>query len=243
MEDQTVIPAAPSDTKKPFIMFRIWQWTAVVIFALFIVMLVNDLAKLSLPDAPVVRYWATLIVWLALAGLNSPPAFFRLPRKSKWAVYGAILPAIILFGSTMGGIQRVYEKTAQGANEAAERAQHDQAKAEAEAKQREARATLQKFADSQQQMQEMADKLESCFTTFGHRLPTLEDQVRNSLHNPHAFEHVETFAIMPDPEGYDVVMEFRAENGFGAVRTARVKAKVVPGSCEINAISKDEVAN
>jgi hypothetical protein len=49
-----------------------------------------------------------------------------------------------------------------------------------------------------------------------------------------------TAAIVPDSDSNNVAMAFRAENGFGALRTFAVKASVYPEGCEIALIGEPE---
>jgi len=241
MIDNDSISAESGLRKKPFILFRMWQWAVAAFLALMIMPFYASIDKLSLPGAPVTQFWIGLAAVVLITILHSPPVFFRLPNGMKLSSYAAIVPAFIVFLLALVGIDEAYKKTPEGARQAAARAEDEKmeglqrAEREAEAaKLREAEALVKRA-------QELNEKLESCFSTFGHRLPALERQVRNSLENPHAFEHVETVAIEPDAEGYDVAMQFRAENGFGALRTAIVKAKVVPETCEINEVSEPEL--
>lgn len=76
-------------------------------------------------------------------------------------------------------------------------------------------------------------KLKICISTFGYRLPALEEPFKESLHNPDAYEHVETLATVPDFEGHNVAMRFRGENAMGAIRLGVVTATVDPESCKI----------
>lgn len=57
--------------------------------------------------------------------------------------------------------------------------------------------------------------------------------MKASLENPHSFEHVATEILDTSTGGHNVSMTFRAENGFGALRTARVQATVDPSTCTV----------
>lgn len=226
--------------KKPFILFSIIQWAVACFFCLIALALLIDLRKLGLPDAPVIMFWSTVAAMATLAVLHGPPVFFRLPRKGRLGAYAGILASFVLFGTYVQRMEPVWSKTPEGAQEMAERAAAD-TKAAAEAAERQKTAHLQ--ADMERlkaELKETMTKLESCFS-WGHRLSALEDPVKEALHNPAAFEHVKTELIMPDTADDNVEMTFRAENAFGAIRTATVRAQLVADSCEVQNIGEPQI--
>jgi hypothetical protein len=98
----------------------------------------------------------------------------------------------------------------------------------------EVKADLRYLSDAQR-------KVHGCINWRG-QVPALVRQVRDSLHNPRSFEHVHTeMRIKGDhpPLGVPVVvMEYRAQNGFGAIRTDAVTAMIVPSDCSVDSVKE-----
>ena len=240
-------PTTPAERTKPqskgwiICILGAWQWLVALFYLLLLVVLMSGVAKLTVPGAPIVLFWATIGVGAVIVLANAPPLFLWLPGNGRAGVYLANFSYFILFGMAVIGLQSAWEKTPQGAAKAKQLEAERQVETANEAMRRSQEAKLQQLQGLQKQLAETADKLEACFTTFGHRLPELESSVKESLHNPSAFEHVETLAIVPDAEKNTVAMTFRAENGFGAVRTYVVKASVYPEDCGIAAIGEPEL--
>ena len=223
---------------------EVWQWLVVLFFALIVVALLSDQSKLAAPSAPVVLFWTTIGAGALVILAHAPPLFMRLSANGKRGAYTAAFFYFLLHIITFSQVAAAWEKTPKGAAEAkqievankvaeAEVAHLGKIEAEAEARRQRDGAALREAEALQKQVEEIADKLEGCFTTFGHRLPALEKSIKDSVHNPDAFEHVETLAIAPDTERNNVAMKFRAENGFGAIRLGVVKASVDPDTCDI----------
>jgi hypothetical protein len=146
-----------------------------------------------------------------------------------------------MFGVCLDQMQTAFEATPAGAKQAAIRHKEE---AKAAAEQAERNATKRSLAEMDalgKQLQDYNDKAERCFTSWGHQLPALTDAVKNGLHNPHAFEHVKTVLTVADADSNNVEMTFRAENGFGALRTARVKAQLVADGCVVQNIRDPEI--
>ena len=231
---------------------NILQWLVFAFFALLAVIVLGDLHKLDVPNAPVTLFFAAMAVTILSAAVHLPPVFKRLPRKAKWAAYLAIIPAISVYGPYTERMREAYVRTPEGAREAAAKAERDQKQAAIDAaNEKQAAAdtadrekTTRLLADMETTKNELVAlqaKLEGCFSAFGHRLPALEEPVKEALHNPKAFEHVETILIVPDTAGNNVALTFRAENGFGAVRTATVRAQLVADDCSVQNIKDPEV--
>lgn len=239
MEDATNA-SEPRARKKPFILFTLVQWIVAIAFAILVLGMLVQARKLSLPDAPVAMFWLAFGAIAIVAALHLPPIYFRLPRKGKTAAYVAILPAFILFVVSVGQLDAVYSKTPEGAKRMAER-QAEDAKDAADAREREATAkTIADMEKTKADLEQLRDKLEACFS-WGHHLPDLEKPVKESLHNPDSFQHVKTELIVPDDQRNNVEMTFRAENGFGAIRTSTVRAQLVADPCMVQEIGSFDV--
>lgn len=237
MDDATSAPRPGALKRLP----RILQWIVFAVLALFALAVCTELRKVSVPGAPVTLLYGTIAAVVLLAISHLPPVLGRLPRKTRWVPYGAIIAVFILFGIYLQAMEPAWERTPQGAKEAAEFA----ANRERDAKeQRERDETAKVLADAQavtKQLKDLQAKLEGCFTRFGHRLPAFEDPVKASLHNPAAFQHVETILIVPDDQRNNVEMRFRAENGFGAIRTATVRAQLIADDCTVQNIGNPTI--
>jgi hypothetical protein len=230
-----------------------WQMI-VVVFLLLVVggSLSLNVGRLDVPGAPALLFWCSVTAGVVVILANAPPVFLRFAGVGRGIIYIASLLYLVLWMSATEQVRAAWERTPRGAAEArqakaAEEAEArrqkaaDDAEAAADQRQREFQKTLREGQQAVAELQERADQLESCFTYFGHHLPALEKAVKESLQNPHSFEHVETVAIVPDDDHNDVAMTFRAENGFGALRTAVVKASVVPETCEVVSIEKPQL--
>ena len=67
--------------------------------------------------------------------------------------------------------------------------------------------------------------IENLFSAWDGSLPSFKDYIKENLQNPDSFEHVET-KFRDDGDGLTVIMKYRGENGFGAIRTQTAIAKV-----------------
>ncbi|MBC2666061.1 hypothetical protein H7F51_11085 [Novosphingobium flavum] len=243
MEDEEFAPPV-AGRKKPFVLFRFWQWGVAALFALTFAALLGDYHKAALPGASPPLYYAALASAVATAALLCTPAFFRLPGKAKIAAYLTIIPTIMLTNDASVNLDNAYAKTPAGAKELAARraeeavqAEQDRQAAEQEAKKQQAQDLIAKLEEQNKQLAEIKEKLEACYS-WGQKIPALSDAVRDSLHNPKSFEHVKTVLIVPDPDRRNVIMEFRAENGFGALRAAVIRAQVDPDDCSVSNIGE-----
>ena len=137
-------------------------------------------------------------------------------------------------------MQAAYERTPEGAKEAAEKRKWDAQFATWDAQLAESEKTLKTLEDAKEADLAVRAKVKGCLSWFGHFAP-LEDEVKGRLHNPDAFKHVKTEAIGPALDGDNLQMTFRAENGFGAVRTLTVRAKVNPDTCALESAGEPTV--
>lgn len=167
--------------------------------------------------------WSYFGIAAVTALIFVPPLFARAVRAVR--IGGAVgILAIIAFS---GFLQGEWEaRTPEGQNEH----QREVAQAQVEAGNRiEAERALANATRLQGELDDMvADQraLRRCGRA-------LAAAVRGSLHNPRSFEHVDTeFGT----GSRNARLTFRAENGFGAIRTATVEAKIDPASCDIIAI-------
>ena len=236
---------------KPTWARRAWgllQWLvagAVLFFALMVILIAFE--PLRAPDAPAGLHYTAVTSLALIAVLLTPPAFFRLPKNGKIAVYVAVPFAMVFVTAAFAQIQKAYEATPEGAKAAAEEEARtlrieelDRAQAEKDrlaAKQEAAEeAEAEAMRQTAAEMEEAEAKLSDCLTIFGGGVPDLKDRVKEGLNNPRSFEHVDTtfFGVT----GINTFMQFRAENAFGGTVTSRVRARVDPDTCKVTELEE-----
>lgn len=221
---------------KPGLAQRGWaliHWVLVVpLGTVAVIALLGMNAELSAPGAPSTLYLISAGLLAVVAIAMVPPVFFRLAKPWKTVTYLGVLVAFIFWGTMLGKIQDAYERTPQGAKLAEERAIAEEKRARVAAEKSESDMALASASAQMAQLEEIMEQQEDCLS-WGRELSDLNDVVREGLHNPSSFKHVETKFIIPEADRMNVLLEFRAENGFGAVRTAYLKAQMIPASCEI----------
>jgi len=213
---------------------RLIQWVAAVFLSLMgLILVLATLRELGAPGAPVSLFWVSVAaLTIALLALF-PPIFFRLPKRGGAAAYLAFVFALIFFGYEGESVSSAWEKTPQGAKEAEIRKNEEVAAAVAEDEQKAADAAEQLRQSRAKAIADVNESLNGCVSTWSGGIPALTDDVKNSLENPHAFEHVETKILGPTPDGYNVEMTFRGQNAFGAIRTGWVRAEIDPSNCAL----------
>lgn len=193
--------------------------------------------KAQLPGANLPLYVAALTLIAASIMALAPPIFWRLPRRAK---QGALIMFAAAFGcwaATISDLQSAFERTPAGAQEAAANAERRKAEAMLAASRARIDGLEAEAAKTEKQLSDYKDKAEGCFS-WGHRLPALESPVKESLENPAAFEHVKTELIVPNSDRNNVMMTFRAQNGFGAIRTVHVTAQLIADDCTVQNIGQ-----
>lgn len=241
MTDNDAPEASPKSSGSKALRFL--QWIVFVLALLLALIGLMPLEYRGLPGFPEVQFWIALTCGIALALAHLPAIFFRLDRKLKVSVYAAILPILLFLMMVYGQAVDAFHQTPAGKIQKAKRDAADALAAKGAAEMAKKQRKLAQAEKSRADLEAYADKVEGCFSTFGHRLTDLEDLVKSTLHNPDAFEHVKTIAVFPDAEGNNVIMQFRAENGFGAMRLATVGAKLEADSCKIVDVGSPEIAN
>lgn len=223
--------------------YDVCQIIAAVIVGIMALGMFAEISELSSPGAPTGLFWTTLAAGLLLPAALFSSVFCRWPGRVLGGLGFTTVGFLLLFNFTMNDLQRAWERTPQGAAEAkaaeqedrleaAADAQREKEQAAAEAQHDREEAQLQQQHQAEQQAKDQQQKLESCFSTFGHHLYDLENTVKDSLNNPHSFEHVETITMPTDADGYNAALTFRAQNGFGAIRTETLRATIDPDTCK-----------
>lgn len=226
------------ERKKPFILFRAWQWVAVLALSVLLLPLASNYEMLKAPDAPLVQFWVAILAGALVLISLAPPVFFRLSKRGKSAAYGGLLVVFFIIVSAFGSLQSSYDKTPEGAKLAAIRKTEEAKEA---AKEAERAVAVQRRKNVERALDELKDtyrKLDACFS-WGKQIPALTNAVKGKLNNPNSFEHVETFLIEPESDGRNVAMTFRAQNGFGGVITSQVAAELTT-DCEISNVSNPD---
>ena len=228
----------------------ILHWCAFSIITLFFGFIAYDAFKFEAAGLEIATFLAAIAAAAVVVILLFPLVFFRLPTKARVASYALVLPALLALAGTSSPLEEAYKRTPQGAREAKAEAdaaalqkERDRMEAEharqAKARQDEesaVRENLRYIAAAQQ-------KVQGCINWRG-QVPSLVRRVRESLHNPRSFEHVHSEMRLQGDNpltGFPViVMEYRAENGFGAIRTGTVIAKIVPDDCSVHSVEFGE---
>ncbi len=222
---------------------RFQQWTVFVLVLLFALTNLIHLEHTGLPGFPQAGFWIMLATGFLLALWHLPRIYFELPRRWQIAAYIAILPALAMTVYVGSQAFEAFHRTPEGMAAKAKQDVADAQSAKEEAERAESKRILETAAITQAKLADYQERLEGCFSTFGHRLSSLESEVKDTLHNPGAFEHIETVAIVTDTQGNNVGMRFRAENGFGALRAANVKARIDVGDCSVVSIGEPVVGD
>ena len=234
----TDVPNTPPPTAGKFRQFG--QWMVFISVVILVLISAISIRLLRAPDAPVVAVWTMIACGLLLIVLHATPVFFRLPKKLKQGVYAAIPLYFVAFVVIFMMANNAYDKTPQGQLETQQRQKDNARQAVIDAEREESKAAMASALDAQRQAEEYAQSLKACFSTFGSRLPNLETMVKEGLHNPASFEHVETIMTVPDANRHNITMMFRGENAFGAIRTGTITASVNPDNCEVEDIGQPQ---
>lgn len=219
------------------------QWIAFLVLLLAALINLIPLEYRGVPGFPEALFWLSLACGFALALIHLPSLYFRLDRRLRISAYAAVLPVLLFSLMVFGYSVEAYEQTPAGKIAKAKRDAADALAAKDAAERAVEERKLAQAERGKAELEAYANKVEGCFSSFGHRLTDLEERVKSTLHNPDAFEHVKTVAVFPDAEGNNVVMQFRAENGFGALRLATVGAKLDADNCKIVDVGQAEIAN
>lgn len=208
-----------------------------------IVLLISG-RHLSLPGASTALFWtAVLSVGVAMVAC-SPLVIRRLEGEQKKFVWAGSLVAFFIAAGSSGNLQQAYESTPAGAFAKKEREIEENNRIIAERQQEYAAKIEENNQIIAERQQEYTAKLEACFGTFNSdEMPELTDAVKERLHNPEAFEHIETKIALTEIGTTNVRMRFRGENGFSAIRTASVNAQINPDDCSVIFVGKPEIEN
>lgn len=219
---------------------RVWQWVLGIFTGLLALMTVfAALETIGAPGAPVTYFWISIAVWTVAALTALPSVYFRLPKFGRMASYAGLVVGFFLTVFAFSDVQTAYERTPAGKIEVAKREKEEAAAAIAAQKKRE---TEQKFAEAEaagEQLREIERQQQACLS-WGGEVRALSEAVQAGLHDPSSFEHVQTRFIVPAEDRLNVLMTFRAANGFGAVRTANIRAQMIPSTCEIVKVGEIE---
>ena len=226
---------------------RVGRVLAIVLALIIFLGSLTELRKVDAAGVSAASVYASIAFAVIVVLIQAPAFYKRLPRIGRRFVNLAIVASLLVWVSVGMSNDAAWEASPGGKEEAADRARYarerqiEEAAEARDAAEREKTArSLAELEANQKRLEDLNDKLEACFSS-GHRLSALEDEVKGRLHNPAAFEHVETILTVPDAESNNVVMRFRAENGFGAIRTGHVKAQLVADDCSIQNITEMEV--
>ena len=222
------------------LLVQIAHWIAFVFLAFICVALSSGISKYLNEDIDV-SIFVSAIVALALVVIGLfPPLFVRLPGKARVAACALGLPAFVAALGALGYVDKAYERTPKGAQEAkayaaaaAARTERERQKDELARQEQKRQATLEMVEKLERDIAAAPGKVQRCINWQG-QIPALVRHVKDTLHNPRSFEHVQTKVRILRDSGLPVaVMEYRAENGFGAIRTATVSAFIGLDDCSV----------
>ena len=220
---------------------QIIQWVVFIVATTLALISLAGISYIGVPGVSAPLVYTAIAIAVSTAVIHIPTIMRRLPEGSRWP-YVALLCSPIFTIFVVGNAAATWDRTPAGTEQAAQRARQaakDDRTRAWEVAERENAARLLEAADTAQaDLEDLNNRLERCFTTVGHRLPALESLVKSSLHNPSAYEHIETIVTVPDNMRNNVVMRFRAENGFGAIRVGQVRAQLLADSCSVQNITE-----
>ena len=227
-----------NDSLRQFVRFIaiLIQWAVAVLLAVNALVFLFSAFRYQREgvDASILFFAVSGMVVVALGLL--PPIFFRLPMLGRFGAYALGLVAFLTVAATGSTVNEAYERTPKGAAEAAAETQE----AAAETQDADKKETGGIAEDHERYLADARRKVQRCINRKG-QIPALVEAVKESLHNPRSFEHVGTEVKVVGDTGLPaVVMEYRGENGFGAIRTEAVSAFIVPGDCSVRAMKEYE---
>jgi hypothetical protein len=197
-------------------------------------------------------FYVTVFLAALIALLHLPQVFFRLPKWSQWVCYFFALCSLTLalfmmvqlekaWSQTLPGIAFNFEQDMIAKGYLKDRDKSEQSIESVSGQQEDHEKQQEEAEQALSDLSDYVKKAESCFTTFGHRLPTFESLVKNSMHNPESFSHIETQLITPDANRNNIRMTFRGQNGFGAIRVGSAVGQLIADGCEIGNVSIDPI--
>lgn len=220
------------------------QWAVALFLAVIAIISASIAFSRRAVGLDTTTYFIAIAALAIVSVLLSPPAFFRFPNKARLASYALVIPTFVALIWTFSVVNEAYMRTPKGAQEAkaqaaavasrmeGKRLQEEQARREDE--QRANSAAAEELA---RDIAAAPQKVAACINWRG-QIPALTRRVKDSLHNPRSFEHVHT-EMGTNPQGVPgVVMQYRAENGFGALRTEAVSALIEPDDCSVLAVQE-----
>jgi hypothetical protein len=220
------------------------QWAVALFLALIAITSASIAFNKRAVGLDTTAHFIAIAALAIVSVLLSPPAFFRLPNKARLASYALVIPAVVGLLWTFSVVNDAYMRTPQGAQEAKEEAaaaasrmQSKRLKEEQARREEEQRADSAAAEELARDVAAAPQEVAACINWRG-QIPALTRRVKDSLHNPHSFEHVHT-EMGTNPQGVPgVVMQYRAENGFGALRTEAVSALIEPDDCSVLAVQE-----
>lgn len=210
---------------------RVAQWIMFAFLALIVAANVSRLFAMSDAGVSTTPFLIALAVFAAVTIVLIPPLFFRLPKRGKIAGYLALVPAFIALIATFTVMDNAYLQTPEGEAVAADEAAAEAREGQIAQIEQDRQSTEETFKRIEEDRAEMHRGVERCINWRG-QIPSLVAATKEALHNPRSFEHVKT-EIVTVGATPAVVMEYRAENGFGAIRASSVNAFISPDDCSV----------
>jgi hypothetical protein len=220
------------------ILLTFLHWIAFGIITIFVVFIAFSALKFEAAGLEITAFLAAVAASAVVVILLFPLVFFRLPTKARLASYALVLPAFAGLVWTFGAVDEAYKRTPQGVLEAKNREAETTSRMQFEREEKE-RASQQKQLEFATQIkEEHRRKVERC-VGFRGEIPALSRLIKDNLHDPRSFQHVSTAIRTVVSTGLPAaVMTYRAQNGFGAIRTDTVSAVINADDCSVRGVAQ-----
>lgn len=198
-------------------------WLPLLVLAIYGAAMVS---RARMEGAPIAAYGVGMTAILLILVIHFPPLFRRL-RKWWKPLYATLAFGLAVHLATQIQLQIFFDQTPQGIALENRKARKEMSDSVTK-RNRQILAEMESQSEAEERQVSVTNgNIDRC------RLG-LAATVRAGLHNPRSFDHVQT---VTDPDSSEIRITYRAENGFGSVRTATTTAQVDPATCSILSLS------
>ncbi|MBX7133434.1 MAG: hypothetical protein K1X67_12240, partial [Fimbriimonadaceae bacterium] len=191
---------------------HIVQWIVAALVIVFCLGLVFTVWSFNRSGVDVSDYSLAIAALAVVAVGLSPPLFFRFPPWGRMSAYGLSLVALVAVIWTFSTTQIAYERTPEGAAEAAASKAEEAAQADLARQEARLQASLAVAEEAERSLAETRSRVQRCINWRG-QIPALVRIVKDGMHNPRSFHHVRTEMRVVGTTGVPaVVMQYRGEN-------------------------------
>ncbi len=118
MDDKVAISGGTPQRIPPMLL-RVLQWSMFAIAALLALTTLIPLQKIGVPGVNPTYVYATVIFCTVIAIIHLPYAFWRIPKGLRVGAYAALIGSFVATVATSTIVREAYERTPEGAKEAA----------------------------------------------------------------------------------------------------------------------------